>query len=304
LFTDETPELKHDVDVRNETAVPVYIEHIQQSCGCAGSTRLAKRGLAPGEVTTLHFAIDLRNRIGPQRFVCRLIEKGGSSWSYELETTLYRRAQFSEVGAIHFGMLDPGQKAEKLTEFFLHARNEADFPDQVNFHTKSDRIRLETKPPRTIREANGIYKRGYDLVVNLLAPELPGFATADIVAELRSVSGKQVRATSLSWNVRSFYAIEPAQIFFGRINQRESSPITKVLTIRRLDSHLLAIKGIRVKNSALKAMAEPSAAVEERRLKITLDPKQLHETLWEEIHIETNVPAPPVLRVPVAALVE
>jgi len=102
LFVDDTPELQYDFPVWNETGQPVRFTQVRPSCACAGGTKLAAMELAPGEETTLHFDIDLRQRKGPQQFVCHLVEAGGSTWTYTLETTLYERARFVEIGSIPF----------------------------------------------------------------------------------------------------------------------------------------------------------------------------------------------------------
>lgn len=304
IFTDETPELNREIVVRNDSKESVHFEHARLSCGCTGTSQLEKMELSSREQTLLRLRLDLRGRTGPQRFICRLFQTGGNIWRYELETTLYPRAHFGEAGAIHFGMVDPDQQVLRDTHFYLHARIEADFPPELTLHVKSDRLRAELGSPVTTQEADGTLTRSYPTRLRLRAPQLCGLATIDFQAEFEQAGRKQAVASSVSWNVRSYYGADPTELYFGSLDPGASEILVREVLVRRLDGQPLQIKSARVSNPCLRASWGVLDSKNNCSIKVVLDPKGMREALWDEITIETDVRAQPLLKIPVAAFLK
>jgi hypothetical protein len=304
MFVDDASSLQYDVPVRNETDGTVRFTQIRQSCTCAGATKLAAMELAPGQTTTLHFDIDLRQRKGPQRFVCYLVEASGVEWTYTLETTLYERARFAADGIVHFGMVDPKAEEVRETQFYLHAESLQALPQVVAFWTESDKLRVESDLALTEQQADGTAVRKVPLKLRLRAAEVPGLAQTSVIAEIDRRGQKQQVRTGVTWNVRSFYSVAPPQVYFGTIDPTSTRPVERRVVIRRTDGQPLSLKQTKTSSTCVRCSIEKSENDSVGRLLMVLEPGSINGPLWGEVTVETDHPAQPQVTIPVAVLMQ
>jgi hypothetical protein len=302
VFVDEASSLQYDVPVKNETDQTVQFTHIRRSCTCAGATRLAAMKLAPGQETTLHFDIDLHHRMGPQQFVCYLVEASGAEWTYSLATTLYERARFAQSEAIHFGMVDPKTEEVRETQFYLHAENRQALPHRVSFRTDSDPLQVEAGLGSVDEKPDGTVVWTFPLTLRLRQPGVPGLERASVYAEVEQPGGKQIVQTNVTWNVRALYVVAPSQVYFGTIDPSAPGEVERRVVIRRTDARPLGIKGVKVSCSSVRCSIEKMSDDSTGKVLLVLNPRSMTGALWGEMTVETDHAVQPLLKIPVAAL--
>jgi hypothetical protein len=302
VFVDETSSLRHEVLVKNDTGRPVRFTGVRQSCACAGATKLAALELEPEQETTLQFDIDLRQRKGPQHFVCYLVEANGNEWTYTLETTLYARAHFADTGMIHFGMVDPKADEVRETQFYLHAENQQALPESVSFRTDSDFLRVEVGPGIDEEQPDGTAGRRFLVRLRLRSPDAPGLSQAGVVADVERQGKKQQLQSGVTWNVRTLCSVVPSQAYFGTVDPSSPTLVERRVLIRRADGQPVAIKKIEAPCSAVRCSVEKTPDASTGRLLLVLDPKAMDGPLWGEVTVEIDHPVQRVVRIPVAAL--
>jgi hypothetical protein len=302
LFVEESSRLECDVPVKNDTGRTVRFTRVRWTCSCTGA-QLAAMQLAPGEETTLHFDIDLRNRTGPQRFVCYVDEKGGAEWVYAVETTLYQRARFAGSGTTHFGMVDPRAEEVRETEFLLYAESAALLPQDVLFTTASDRVQVEPGPGTTEEQPDGVVARRIPLRLRLRAAEAPGLGQASVYARFERQMDKQQVQGEVTWNVRALYSVSPPQVYFGTIDP-SSAPAERHVLIQRADGRPLNIQSAKVSCAGVSCQIEKTPDGSPGRLLLILDPKSITGPLAGEVVVETDHPVQPSLKIPVVALLK
>jgi hypothetical protein len=258
--------------------------------------------LGPGQETTLHFDIDLRHRKGPQQFVCRLVEEGGAEWTYTLETTLYERARFAEVGSTHFGMVDPGVQEVRETHFYLCAESPQALPQEVSFRTNSDHVRVEAGPGTIETNPDGIGVRKIPVKFRLRAPTRPGLESASVYATVAWPKEKQEVLAGVDWNVRTLISISPAQAYFGMVDPTSSGRIERRVTVRRPDGRPLVVKGVKASCPQVRCSVQEPRDGPTAVLLLDLDPKEVTKPLWGEVVLETDHPVQAIVKIPVAAL--
>jgi hypothetical protein len=303
LFVDDSLELQYDFPVKNDADQTIRFTELVQGCACMGASTIDAMALAPGEETVLHFHVDLRNRTGPQRIVCRLVEAGGSNWFYAIETTLYKRAAFAENGTLHFGMVDPRAEEVRETAFLLHAENAESLPSQVALHSKSAHVRVETGEGSIETLPDHTVVRKVPLKLRLRAPDTTGLGQTIIVAEFSRAGAKKEVETGISWNVSSFYSVEPPQVFFGTVDPSSAKVVEKSVLIRRKDGEALRIKAAKTSSGSVRCSVEPTENPAVWRVMLVLDPKSMSEPVWSELVVETDYRVQPRVKIPLAALV-
>jgi hypothetical protein len=303
IFVGDSLDFQYDIPVRNESDSLVRFTRIRQSCSCSAATKLAAMELEPGQETTLHFHADLRGRLGPQRYICYLVEAGGVEWTYGVETSLHERARFVPHGSIHFGMVNPRADESRELEFRLHAENERALPAKVTFRTEGEHLKVQALQDTIEEQPDGTCVRSYRLQVGLYAPQTPGLGHHLVYAEFERQGVKQKVESGVSWNVRSFYEVQPAQAYFGTVDTATSESIERQLIIRRTDGEPLTIKSVKSPSDALQWSLEKTKDDSMAKLVLVLDPKAMAGApLWGEMMIETNVAMQPLVKVSVAAL--
>ncbi len=303
IFADEKPDLKYDVPVKNETDRPVRFIRMEQSCACAAGTKLAKMDLAHAEETMLHLEVDLRNRHGPQRFQCYLIDERGAVWSYSVQCTIYARAQFAEAGTVHFGTVPPRAEEARETTFLLNAESEEALPPVPTFRSDTPDLRVEVAKKERVRRSDGTAARRLTLKLILQAPEHSGVGQGTVVAEYERLGRKEQLQTMAAWNVRSGLSVAPAEVYFGTIDTASTEAVERRIIIKRTDGKPLEITGMHVPMPGVSCLLEPGSENSIRCLRFRLDPKAVRTALWGEVVVETDYESQPRLRIPVAALI-
>jgi hypothetical protein len=302
FFADDRDSLEYDMPVKNETGRPLRFTHVRPSCACAGATRVDSKELAPGQETMLHFDINLRHRTGAQRFVCHLVEENGTEWTYALETTIYERARFAEVGSIHFGMVNPGVEEVRETDFYLYAENSQKLPQEVIFRTGSHYLRVETGPSSVEQKPDGMVFRKIPLKLHLHAPKTPGLQNTSVYARIFREKEKQDVQTGVDWNVRTLLTVSPAQVYFGIVDPSSSKTIERRITLQSPDGRSLAVKSVTASCPQVHCSIEGPREGSMVRLLLVLNPRAVGKPFWGEVAIETNNPLQPSIKVPIAAL--
>lgn len=303
LFVGDQPALEHRIVVRNQYSQPVRFTQIRQSCSCSTATKLATMRLAPGEETTLHFHADLRSRVGPQRFVCHLVEEGGAEWTYALETTLHERARFIPVGPLHFGMVNPRAETVRDLEFRLHAESQDALPGSVTVRTDGDALRVEAGESVVEEQPDGTWVRQFAIQVRLRAPEAPGLGQQPIYAQFERNGFQEQAQMAVTWNVRSYYEVRPPQVYFGTLDPSSAKPVERRLSIRRTDGRPLAIKAVRYSCPAVQHTVEKASDPVTASLTLVLDPALVTGSFWEEMRIDTDLSEQPTIKIPIAAII-
>ncbi len=304
IFFGEHQTLTHEVPVLNDTTRTVKFTRIANSCSCTGNARLAQMVLEPGETTNLHFDIDLRQRKGSQRFVWHLIEDNGASWDYTIETTIHERARFSELGPVHFGLVEPNSSQDRVLDFLLSSEGNPSLSGNVIFRSSSNCLRIEAGDPHLETTSDGIVVRRVPLTIRLTAPLKPGLETATISADVPGQVAKETIHTSATWHVRSRYQIDPPQLYFGTLHPSTSTPVARSVRIRRLDGQPLTIRQVKTASRSLTWRIAKGEHISEQMLVLVLDARMLRQALWEEVSVETDNAAQPLLQIPLGALIE
>jgi hypothetical protein len=257
--------------------------------------------LPPGQQTNLHFEVSLRYRSGPQRFVCDLIEDTGVEWRCEIETTLYTRARFSTPTSAHFGMVDPGAEQVSETEFRLSAGSVAALPGEVVFATDPDRLRIEQGPAITEEQEDGVVVRRIPLKLHLHAPRSPGFGRVAICARLERDGVPQQLDAMADWNVRTLYAVAPAQLYFGKVDS-SSGKIEQRVVIRNTQRHPVVIKGVKLDCACVSCSTSKAVDATAGELLFVLDSRLLAKPLVAEVIVDLDDPEQPSVKIPLVAL--
>ncbi len=303
VFIEAHPQLRYDVPVKNDTGETVRFSHVRRSCTCVGAVELESKELAPGQETVLHFDIDVSHRKGAQRFVSYLVEEGGGEWTYELETTLYERACFAEVGSLHFGMVNPKAEEVRQTEFRLYAESAAELPHEVAFRSGSDCLRIEAEPSSDERLPDGIIFRKMPLKIHLKAPATPGLQNVSLHAQYVWGTEKREVPTGVDWNVRTLVSITPSQTYFGTIDSSSPERIERRVTLQSPDGRALRIKKVTTSQpEQVDCRIEGPHEGTTIRLLLALNTKALKKPLWDEVVVEMDNPLQPSVKVPIAAL--
>jgi hypothetical protein len=302
LFVGDATSLDYDIPVKNETSRPLEFTRIRQSCACAGSSRLAAMELAPGQETVLHLHIDLRQRKGPQRFVCALVEAGGAEWTYTLETTIHERARFEGPGAMHFGMIDPKSEAKRDTQFTLHAHKAEVLPKDVSFAATAENLKIDSGPAAVQHLPDGTTTCTYPIRLRLQWPESSGPRQCSICAHFECEGEKKVVQMNVTWSVRTLYVVTPSEVYFGSVDPKAVEPIKRHIVFGRADRQPLTIKRASVSCAGVFVFLEQLNEGSMYRVLLLLDPKTINESIWGEAVIETDYIAQPQLRIPLAAL--
>lgn len=302
LFVGDATSLDYDFPVKNETSRPLKFTQIRQSCACAGASRLAVMDLAPGQETVLHVRIDLRQRKGPQRFVCALLEAGGAEWTYTLETILHERARFAGQRVMHFGMIDPKTEVTGETQFILHAEKSEALPKDVSFTATAENLKVESGPAAVQYLPDGTTTRTYPIRVRLQSPVSSGLRQCSICAHFECEGEKKVVQITVTWTVRTLYVVTPSEVYFGSVDPKAAQPIKRQILFGRADLQPLTIKTARVSCAGVSFSLEQLNEGSMYRLLLLLDPKTINESIWGEAVIETDYILQPQLRIPVAAL--
>jgi hypothetical protein len=303
LFAEDRSSIQCDVPVSNPTERAVRFTDIRQSCSCMGSIKLAATQLAPGEKTTLHFDLNLQQRTGPQRFTCQLVEAGGPTWTYHVETTIYRRAAFAEVGSLHFGMLGPRCAATRTTGFIVSAESLDALPQAVSFRTDSESLTIKPRPAVLKRESDGVVVQTIPLNLGLKSGDKPGLQYAPVYADVLRRDGQklQLKATA-TWHVRPPISASPAQAYFGAVDHSSSTVLLKKILISCNDGRPLVLKSFKSPCSALQCALDKKIDNSTACLLLTIDPRAVPTPFWCDLLVETDHPQQPQVSIPVAAL--
>jgi hypothetical protein len=297
VFADETPILKEDIPVRNDTSRTVVFAEPRPACSCAG-VQLGTRTLEPGQETTLRIEARLFGRSGEQRFACSLVDDRGQLWIYGFETAVLTAMRFTENGALHFGNVDPNATVTRQTELRLCGRDETRLPSEPVLQYNAKRINISLGQARNETLPSGIHVRTIPIEIQLTATAAPGIDQAEI-RYARPDDPSQFVRLELTWKVRSLFQVSPGSIFFGQIKPGMTESMTKQVTLCRDDSQPFAIKYIRINHAAIKANVHCEAD-NPPTLEFTLNPTKVNQTIWEEAEVVTDHPIQPVVRIPVA----
>jgi hypothetical protein len=293
--------LRHDTTVKNETGRMVHFVRVQTSCSCSGGTTLETMEFAPGQETVLHFDINLQSRTGPQRFVCRLLEDNGTEWTYELATTIYEPARFGSRGGTHFGMIDPNAEEAREGEFILVADSPANLPQDISFTAGSEALQIEPGPAADEVQEDGVAVRKVPLKFRLRAPATPGLGQVRAAVQFERQGAKQQVETTVDWNVRTFYSVSPAQVYFGTVEPGDGAVERRVI-IRVLDRDSLTIKEAKVSCPGVRCSVEKPRQSGTGELLLVLDPGSVSGPLLGEVIVETDHPVQPTVKIPLAAI--
>lgn len=305
IFIEDHPNLRYDVPVKNETGKTVRFSGVRQSCSCMGAVNLESKELAPGQETILHYDIDVSRRKGLQRFICHLVEEGGGEWTYELETRLYERAGFAEVGSLHFGMVNPKAEEARQTEFHLYAESAAKLPREVAFRSDSKCLRIEAEPSNDEQLPDGIIERTIPLKIHLKAPAMPGLQNVSLHANFFQGTEKREIPIGVVWNVRTLVSITPAQVYFGTIDSSSPERIERRVTLQSPDGSTLTAKRVRTSQPELvQCRIDGPHEGASILLLFVLDAKALKMPLWGEVVVEMDNPLQPSVKIPIAALLK
>jgi hypothetical protein len=303
FFIEDHPNLRYDVPVKNDTGQTVRFSYVRRSCTCLGTVELECKELAPGQETVLHFDIDVSHRKGAQRFVSYLVEEGGGEWTYELETTLYERASFAEVGSLHFGMVNPKAEEVRQTEFRLYAESAASLSRKVTFYSNSDCLRIESEPSSDEHLPDGVMFRKIPLKIHLKAPAMPGLQNVSLHAQYAWGTEKRDVPTGVDWNVRTLVSITPSQAYFGTIDSSSPEHIERRVTLQSPDGRALRIKRVTTSRpEQVDCRIDGPHEGPTIRLLLALNTKSLKKPLWDEVVVEMDNALQPSVKIPVAAL--
>jgi len=303
FFIEDHPNLRYDVPVKNDTGETVRFSHVRRSCTCVGAVELESKELAPGQETVLHFDIDVSRRRGAQRFISYLVEESGSEWTYELETTLYEHARFSEDGSLHFGMVNPKAEEVRQMEFRLYAESAASLPREVTFRSNSDYLRIEAEPSSDEHLPDGIIFRKIPLKIHLKAPAMPGLQNVSLHAQYVWGIEKREVPTGVDWNVRTLVSITPSQAYFGTIDSSSPERIERRVTLQSPDGSAMRItKVITSQPEQVDCRIDGPHEGATIQLLFALNTKSLRKPLWDEVIVQMDNPLQPSVKIPIAAL--
>jgi hypothetical protein len=233
----QTSELVQVVRVVNDTAEPIEITQILQSCSCS-TARLAQMILPPNTETTLTITADIRNRSGSQRLVCELRTVAGRSWRCELTATIYQRWQL-DPAHLNFGILSP-ETAALDREITINEFGLADtFAQPLTLTASHTPIQVELVESITLPAGNGILQRRSQYRVRVQPAQLTKDITdVHLVARAHQVDER----IPISWYSQALVTAQLPRVVI-RADEREPL-MTRTVRLRRSDGQPFALDRI------------------------------------------------------------
>lgn len=303
VFNDEASHLKCDIPVTNNSAQRVHFAEIRPSCGCS-SAILSDRDLEPGQQTVLHIETAIRDRTGPEKVFCVLIDQDGNTRNYEIRTTIYSRVAFSPR-EIRFGLVDPNKETSSAAELSFFSRDLADLPaaDSLNFRCADELKLTVSAAPTELKNSDGVFVRKIPLAVVLVPGPGSGPATGAITVSFDWKGLKQESRLPIAWNVRNLYDISPMRAFFIA-SDVASETLERRISIRRTDNIPFVIRKLTPSCPAIEcSVATGSQPLTVHEAVLQLDLKAVEKpSLCGEVSVLTDHPVQPLLKIPFAAV--
>jgi hypothetical protein len=179
ILVEDQPHVQQTFRVANTTNRIVRFTKIIPSCTCSMAS-LDSMHLQPGQETTLRMEFDLRERTGPQRFLCELIEDCNNVWTYDIATTVYERISF-QPRLIRFGLVDPNTEHVRPVELHIVSRKRTQPPTIRPPQPESSHLHVRTTATDDKTLPGDLVQRTVRLALTLSTPVNPGFSQADVI---------------------------------------------------------------------------------------------------------------------------
>ncbi|QVL30665.1 DUF1573 domain-containing protein [Telmatocola sphagniphila] len=219
FFTKELPPVIIDDDdaelisttftVKNDRERAITFSPVRMSCSCQDA-ELSKQTLQPGESTILRMGLRPATRSGAQKITCAIDEIGGDTKTFELRTTIYRKAQFSEP-VIHFGMVDPLSVYEKSFAITFAATTETQLPKNIVFSSQGTVISKINEVIEPMKD--GCWVKRISATSKLIAPTELGSGGSNLTATYSiGTESPQMQSIQVDWFVRSPFSVSPSRV--------------------------------------------------------------------------------------------
>lgn len=182
IFADEAREVTHDFRILNDTDRVIHFGEITWTCVCAGA-KIDAMVLRPGEETRLHLKVDLRGRLGPQRYSSTLLNDTGVPWHYSFATTIYPRITFMPE-RLQFGVVAPNRAVMRSVVVSTYSRQEDPNMPSVLGPTCNE-IKVIRQETSVQDQADGFSVRRTELHVQLTALGVAGTGSGLLSAQAR-----------------------------------------------------------------------------------------------------------------------
>jgi hypothetical protein len=286
--------------VVNDTADRLRFTKVRGSCACS-KAKLNKMELMPGEQSLLYVEVDM-TRYGGQRHVnCLLETDEGEPWKYILNLTAYPFFQCAKNNLEHvsFGEIDPGHKAEKSVEVYLHAAGQDTVPPVlVSAECEADDIQVTTangEDWEALADGSGT-RRKATVHFSLRPQSRAGARTTTSRVRYRSGDVEGDARFTVSWQVRPVYDVSPSRVYLDAF-RAGAGPLQQSVEIRRLDRQPLEIRAVDPGSPAVSIKRIEAVVADRQRIVFEISPDAVPDVLVADVVVKTNHPLQPIISI-------
>jgi hypothetical protein len=226
IWADETNEIQHLFELRNDTNKTLEILKISHTCSCS-QILVSSKKIPPHDKIDVKMTSDMRGRYGSFSASSLLKLSNGQGREFQLKTEVYKHLEI-EPNTFYFGKVTPGQKCSLDFQIIVHSKNDVLFNQElIEVKPNENRFQITLEQPLAAEPVDGIKKTTVAGKLNFTAPILVGEGNSSLEVSVKTEEGTFTDSARIYWLVGGHYIVEPTSVFVNAkdIKDRKKFPI-------------------------------------------------------------------------------
>jgi hypothetical protein len=226
IWADETNEIQHNFELRNDTNKTLEILNISNTCTCS-QVSVSSKMIPPKDKIDVKMTSDMRGRYGSFSASSLLELSNGQGREFQIKTEVYKHLEI-EPNTFYFGKVTPGQKCSLDFQIIAHSKNDVIFNQEtIKVKPNENRFQITLEQPLAVDLVDGIKKTAVAGKLNFTAPILVGEGNSSLEVSVTTEEGTFTDSAKIYWLVGGHYTVDPTSIFINAndIKDRKNFPI-------------------------------------------------------------------------------
>lgn len=223
IWANETNEIQHNFELRNDTNQLLEILKISNSCSCS-QVSVSSKTIPAKDKIEVKMISDMRGRYGSFSATSLLTLSNGQARQFQINTEIYKHLEI-EPNTFYFGKVAPGQKCSMDFQLIAHSKKNVIF-NQENMEVKPNehKFQITLGQPFVADPIDGIKKTTVTGKLDFTAPIIVGEGNSLLEVSVTTDEGTFTDSAKIYWLVGGRYTVEPNSIFINAndINDRKN----------------------------------------------------------------------------------
>jgi hypothetical protein len=214
IWANETSEIQHNFELRNDTNQTLEILDISNSCSCS-QVSVSSKIIPPKDKIDVKMISDMRGRFGSFSATSLLKLSNGQVRQFQIKTEIYKHLEI-EPSTFYFGKITPGQKCSLDFQFIAHSKNDVTFNEEnIEVKPNENRFQITLEQPFVAAPIDGIKKTKVAGKLNFTAPIIVGEGNSSLEVSIKTDEGIFTDSAKIYWLIGGHYVVEPTSIFIN-----------------------------------------------------------------------------------------